>query len=80
VAALVQPRQGRSIDLAALDSHLRTQIAGYKVPRTVWLVDAVARTPSGKPDYAWAQRYAAHRAPAAGRQEAQSSGAGHPAA
>ncbi len=80
VAALVQLRQGRSVDLAALELHLRTQVAGYKVPRSIWLVDAVARTPSGKPDYAWAHRYAAHRSPAAGRQQAQSPGAGHPAA
>ncbi len=80
VAALVQPRDGRSIDPAALESHLRGQIAGYKVPRSVWLVDAVARTPSGKPDYGWAHRYAANRAPAAARQEAEPPGAGHPAA
>jgi 3-oxocholest-4-en-26-oate---CoA ligase len=65
VAALVQPRAGRTVDLAALESHLRGQIAGYKVPRSVWLVDAVARTPSGKPDYAWAQRYTASRPPGA---------------
>jgi 3-oxocholest-4-en-26-oate---CoA ligase len=65
VAALVQAREGRTIDLAALEAHLRRQIAGYKVPRSVWLVDAVARTPSGKPDYGWAQRYTANRPPSA---------------
>ncbi len=80
VAALVQPREGRTIDLAALEAHLRRQIAGYKVPRSIWLVDAVARTPSGKPDYSWAHRYAAHRPPSTERQEAESPGAGHPAA
>jgi 3-oxocholest-4-en-26-oate---CoA ligase len=82
VAALVQPRDGRAIDLAALEAHLRGQVAGYKVPRSVWLVDAVARTPSGKPDYTWAHRYAANRPPGAGRQEAapQPHGAGHGAA
>src|ERR1022692_1135176 len=31
VAALVQPRDGRPVDLAALEAHLRGQIAGYKV-------------------------------------------------
>ena len=31
VAALVQPRDGQAVDLAALDKHLRTLIAGYKV-------------------------------------------------
>jgi 3-oxocholest-4-en-26-oate---CoA ligase len=79
VAALVQLREGRSIDIAALESHLRSTIAGYKVPRSVWLVDVVARTPSGKPDYAWAHRFAANRPPAGERQEASSPGAGHPA-
>ena len=39
VAALVQPRDGQAVDLTALDAHLRTQIAGYKVPRSIWLVE-----------------------------------------
>jgi len=59
VAALVQPREGRALDLAALRAHLRGQIAGYKVPRSVWLVDSIGRAPSGKPDYGWARQYAA---------------------
>ena len=58
VAALVQLRDGRSIDLTELDAHLRTQIAGYKVPRSVWLVDQIGRTPAGKADYSWARRHA----------------------
>jgi 3-oxocholest-4-en-26-oate---CoA ligase len=70
VAALVQPREGAAIDLAALGSHLRGQIAGYKVPRSIWVVDAVARTPSGKPDYTWAHRYVADRPPGAGNPAA----------
>jgi 3-oxocholest-4-en-26-oate---CoA ligase len=58
VAALVQPREGHDIDLAALDAHLRTQIAGYKVPRSVWIVEQIGRTPAGKADYRWARSYA----------------------
>ena len=58
VAALVQPRAGRSVDLAALESHLRARIAGYKVPRSVWLVPEIGRTPAGKADYSWARAYA----------------------
>ncbi len=58
VAALVQPRDGREPDLADVEAHVRRQIAGYKVPRTVLLVPEVGRTPSGKADYAWAHRYA----------------------
>jgi acyl-CoA synthetase (AMP-forming)/AMP-acid ligase II len=29
-------------------------VAGYKVPRRLHVVDAVERSPSGKPDYTWA--------------------------
>lgn len=58
VAALVQPRAAADLDLAALEAHARRHIAGYKVPRTVWLVDEIGRTPSGKPDYSWARKYA----------------------
>jgi len=76
VAALVQPRDRHTIDLAALDAHLRTQIAGYKLPRSVWLVEQIGRTPAGKADYGWARRYAdeqlAAMAPAAGAKTAAS--------
>jgi acyl-CoA synthetase (AMP-forming)/AMP-acid ligase II len=59
VAALVQPREGRALDLAALETHLRGQIAGYKLPRSIWLVGAIGRTAAGKADYAWAHQHAA---------------------
>ena len=59
VAALVQPRPGAAPDLAALAEHVRGQIAGYKVPRSIWLTEAIRRTVSGKADYGWARRYAA---------------------
>ena len=59
VAALVQPREGRTPDLAAIEAHVRAQIAGYKAPRSIWLVEAIGRGPAGKPDYGWAHRYAA---------------------
>src|SRR5580704_688788 len=58
VAAVVQPRDGQEVDLAQLEAHLRTQIAGYKVPRSVWLVEQISRTPAGKADYRWARSYA----------------------
>ncbi|MFD1044889.1 acyl-CoA synthetase [Kibdelosporangium lantanae] len=63
VAALVQPRPGQSPSLSSLDVHARTTIAGYKVPRSLWLVDEVKRSPSGKPDYVWAQAYARDNEP-----------------
>lgn len=75
VAALVLPRDGVDLDLAELEAVVRERIAGYKVPRTVWLVDHIGRTPSGKADYGWARRYADERLAAAG-----TGGADQPAA
>jgi acyl-CoA synthetase (AMP-forming)/AMP-acid ligase II len=63
VAAVVAPREGVGIDPDALDAHVRTLLAGYKVPRTLWVADEVGRLPSGKPDYRWAQRHAAEHEP-----------------
>jgi acyl-CoA synthetase (AMP-forming)/AMP-acid ligase II len=63
VAALVQLRPGAAADLGALQEHVRRQIAGYKVPRSIWLAEAIRRTVSGKADYAWAREYAASHAP-----------------
>ncbi|MGH3551865.1 MAG: acyl-CoA synthetase [Mycobacterium sp.] len=55
VAAVVQVRPGRRPSLAELDSFVRSEIAGYKVPRSLWLVNEVKRSPAGKPDYRWAK-------------------------
>jgi len=58
VVALVAVRAGAPApDLDTVQSHCRTLIAGYKVPRAV-LVGAAPRTNTGKPDYATAQRMA----------------------
>ena len=55
VAAVVHRRSGTSTTLADLDTFVRQEIAGYKVPRKVWWVDEIQRTPAGKPDYRWAK-------------------------
>jgi 3-oxocholest-4-en-26-oate---CoA ligase len=55
VAAIVQLRPGATLTLEDLDTHSRTLIAGYKVPRELHVVDRVLRHPSGKPDYPWAK-------------------------
>jgi len=55
VAAVVAPRKGTRPTLAQLDAFVRKDIAGYKVPRSLWLVDEVRRSPAGKPDYTWAK-------------------------
>jgi acyl-CoA synthetase (AMP-forming)/AMP-acid ligase II len=55
VAAIIQPRVGHTAPtLEAIQEHCRTTIAGYKLPRRLHVVDAVERSPSGKPDYTWA--------------------------
>jgi 3-oxocholest-4-en-26-oate---CoA ligase len=63
VAAIVALREGRTLDLAALQEHCRTKIAGYKLPRQLYLVDEVLRAPSGKPDYRWAADIVASQTP-----------------
>jgi acyl-CoA synthetase (AMP-forming)/AMP-acid ligase II len=55
VAAVVQARPGCRPSLGDLDGFVRSEIAGYKVPRSLWLVDEVKRSPAGKPDYRWAK-------------------------
>jgi len=58
VAAVVQFSEGETTDLEALCDHARNHIAGYKVPRELHVVDAIVRSPSGKPDYRWAKTLA----------------------
>ncbi|OBH10203.1 acyl-CoA synthetase [Mycobacterium sp. E3247] len=55
VAAVVASRPLARPTLAELDRFVRSEIAGYKVPRSLWLVDEVKRSPAGKPDYRWAK-------------------------
>ena len=58
VAAVVEPRPGKTPTLEAVQAHCREHIAGYKVPRLLRLVDKIERSPSGKPDYRWAREMA----------------------
>jgi acyl-CoA synthetase (AMP-forming)/AMP-acid ligase II len=56
VVAVVQVRDGVAPPaFEDLDAQVRTLIAGYKAPRDVVFVDAIVRSPSGKPDYRWAK-------------------------
>ncbi len=62
VAAVVQVREGAAPpDLAAIQDHCRTRLAGYKIPRKLVLTDRVHRSPSGKADYRWAKATAARQ-------------------
>jgi acyl-CoA synthetase (AMP-forming)/AMP-acid ligase II len=54
VTAIICPRAGRRPTLEEIQQHCREAIAGFKVPRQLHVVDAILRSPSGKPDYRWA--------------------------
>jgi acyl-CoA synthetase (AMP-forming)/AMP-acid ligase II len=69
VTALVQPRPGRTPSLDTLQAHCRSSIAGYKVPRAVFIVDEVPRLPNGKPDYRSAKSQAGELAGATSTAE-----------
>ena len=58
VAAVVQLRPSQRVTLDELAAHCRQHIAGYKVPRELHIVEQMRRSPSGKPDYPWAQALA----------------------
>jgi acyl-CoA synthetase (AMP-forming)/AMP-acid ligase II len=50
VAAAVQLARGRRLDGEALRAHVRSSLAGYKVPRQIVAVPEVTRGPNGKVD------------------------------
>jgi acyl-CoA synthetase (AMP-forming)/AMP-acid ligase II len=52
VAAVISSRDGVALD--DVQAHCRRALAGYKVPRTITVVDRVERSPAGKADYRWA--------------------------
>ncbi len=58
VVAVIQGRDGARPEIATIDAHVREHIAGYKAPRALVFVDAIVRSPSGKPDYRWAKETA----------------------
>ena len=62
VVAIVEPRPGAHPTYDDLARHVRAEIAAYKVPRSIWLVDKVQRLATGKADYRWANEYAAEHA------------------
>lgn len=56
VGAVIAVREGVELTFEDLDAHARKEIAGYKVPRSIWIVDSVKRNPAGKADYRWPRR------------------------
>lgn len=51
VAAVISAPPGATVDVDAVLAAARQHLAGYKLPRTVVVVDRVPRTDVGKPDY-----------------------------
>lgn len=47
------------LELEEVQRHCRKTLAGYKIPRSMVVVDEVRRTPAGKADYRWAAAVAA---------------------
>ncbi len=59
VAAVVRVTEGHEVpSLEELAEHCRAQVAGYKVPRRLCVVEEVERSPAGKADYRWARQVA----------------------
>jgi fatty-acyl-CoA synthase len=55
VVAVVAPRAGASVTLEELRATASEHLARYKLPKALVLCTAISRSPSGKPDYAWAR-------------------------
>jgi len=59
VAAVVQLRTGAvRPSLDEIQTHCRTHLAGYKIPRQLVIAESIQRSPSGKADYRWAREVA----------------------
>ncbi|OBF08284.1 AMP-dependent synthetase [Mycobacterium sp. ACS4054] len=55
--AMVELREPASVEPEALADHLRNKLARYEIPTEIAIVDAIPRTPSGKPDLGAVQRF-----------------------
>jgi fatty-acyl-CoA synthase len=56
VTAVASLNAGSKADESALREYVHSQIASYKVPKKIVLVDEVRRAANGKPDYTWARK------------------------
>ncbi|MFQ5665588.1 MAG: acyl-CoA synthetase [Candidatus Binatia bacterium] len=63
VAVIIQVRPHTTPTLENIQQHCRRKIARFKVPRELHVVDQIVRSPSGKPDYRWAQETARAASP-----------------
>ncbi len=51
ICAIVEPTEGATVDAEALVEAVRGELARYKAPRHVLVVDSIGRSPAGKVDY-----------------------------
>lgn len=51
ICAVVEPETGAAPTLKDLVEYVHTQLAGYKAPRELVVVDSIGRAPNGKVDY-----------------------------
>ena len=58
VTAVVEVRPGTEPTVEEIREHARAQLAGYKLPKQLVVVDRVERLVSGKADYRWAKAQA----------------------
>jgi acyl-CoA synthetase (AMP-forming)/AMP-acid ligase II len=58
VAAVVQPREGETVELEDLRTFLRAHLSGYKLPRALTLVEEIPRNATGKAQYPRAKELA----------------------
>ncbi len=63
VTAVLQARDGKRPSVEDLRPVVSAEIASYKIPRSIWYVDEIKRSPAGKPDYRWAKEQTTLRAP-----------------
>jgi 3-oxocholest-4-en-26-oate---CoA ligase len=52
ICAVVEPEAGVAPTMDELSAHVRGQLAAYKAPRELVVVDSIGRAPNGKVDYA----------------------------
>lgn len=67
VSAVISLAGNRQPSDAELRDHCREHLAGFKIPRTIRIVDEVKRTAAGKQDYRWASRIARDAGPVLSR-------------
>jgi len=55
VTGVVSLNSGKSVSPDALRAFTKTKLAGYKIPKQLYVVGRVERAPNGKADYKWAR-------------------------